>query len=326
MNPRVSLILPAYNAAAYLERWFERNVFTQTLRPFEVVMVNDGSTDSTELIAKEYTSKLEVQGIRFHYRYQINQGVGAAMDAALKLFNGDYLIWVDSDDFLSPDSIEKRVEFLEANPQYGYVRSDGFVFDNADLKVPKGLLSGNKKTRFNDRIFEDLLLEKTFCTPGCYMLRVSALLKILPTRSIYHSRVGQNWQILLPMSWHYSCGYIDEPLFNYVVYPDSISHHNKTMSDILVYMGRLEAVLLNVLPQIMGLDWNHYHQVITCKYARKRLSLAYEFKDFDLASESVSVLRSKKNLTKRDLLVLSRVRWPVLNYLARAIRKVLTPF
>ena len=83
MDPRVSFILPAYNVAGYLGRWFERNVFAQTFRPFEVVMVNDGSTDPTEAIANQYAAKLETCGIHFQYVYQQNQGVGSAINTAL---------------------------------------------------------------------------------------------------------------------------------------------------------------------------------------------------------------------------------------------------
>ena len=322
MDPRVSLILPAYNAERYLERWFERNVFTQTFRPFEVVVVNDGSTDSTEAMANQYAAKLETCGIHFQYVYQQNQGVGSAVNAALKMFTGDYFVMIDADDFLTPDSIEKRVRFLETHPEYGFVRSDGVILNHDNLDVPIRRLSSHNPNRFNERIFDDLLLEKTYCTPGCYMLRSSAFLEINPDRSIYPARAGQNWQILLPMAWHYRCGFIDEPLFNYVIYPNSITHRVKTLNDILSHIDSGDDILQNILPNIDGLDWPYYKPIVACKDARKKLWLAFDFKNYDLAVKCVSRLRDNKDLRKFDLLLMYGARWSILNWVMCHLRKM----
>lgn len=322
MDPRVSLILPAYNVAGYLDRWFEHNVFAQTFRPFEVVMVNDGSTDSTEAIANQYAAKFETSGIHFHYVYQQNQGIGSTINAALKMFSSDYLTLIDADDFLTPDSIEKRVLFLETHTEYGFVRSDGAVLNHDNLHVPIGRLSIKNPNRFNDRIFDDLLLEKTYCTPGCYMLRVSALLKINPARSIYPSREGPNWQVFLPMAWHCRCGFIDKPLFNYVVYPNSHSRQAKTFNDILARIDRGDDILRNVLPNIDGIDWPYYKIILACKDARKKLWLAFDFQNYDLAVKCVSRLRDNNDLRKFDLLLMYGARWSILNWVMCHLRKM----
>lgn len=322
MGSRVSLILPAYNAAGYLERWFERNVFAQTFCPFEVVMVNDGSTDQTETIANKYAARLETAGIHFHYAYQQDLGIGSTINTALKMFTGDYLTMIDADDFLAPDSIEKRVLFLETHPEYGFVRSDGAIFNHDNLDVPIGRLSNNNPNRFNDRIFNDLLLDKTYCTPGCYMLRVSTFLEINPARSIYPAREGQNWQIFLPIAWNYRCGFIDEPLFNYVVYPNSYSHRIKTFNDILSYIDSGEDILRNVLPNIDGMDWPYYKIVVACKNARKKLWLAFDFKKYNLAVKCVSRLRDNNDLRKFDFLLMYGARWSILNWVMCHLRKM----
>ena len=322
MSPRVSLILPAYNVAGYLGRWFERNVFAQTFRPFEVVMVNDGSTDSTEAIASQCAAKLETCGIHFHYVYQQNQGVGSAINTALKMFTGDYLALIDADDFLTRDSIEKKVLFLETHPEFGFVRSDGAILNHDNLDVPISRLSSNNPNRFNDRIFDDLLLEKTYCAPGCYMLRVSALLEINPARSIYPSRGGQNWQVFLPMAWHYRCGFIDEPLFNYVIYPNSITRRVKTFDDILSHLDSGDDIMRNVLPNIDGIDWPYYKIIVACKDARKKLWLAFDFKNYNLAVKCISRLRENNDLRKFDFLLMYGARWSIINRVLCLLRKM----
>jgi glycosyltransferase involved in cell wall biosynthesis len=322
IQPRISLILAAYDAAEYIGRWFECNVFAQTFPPIEVVMVNDGSTDQTEAIVKQYATKLEALGIHFYYVYQQNQGVGCAVNKALKMFTGDYLALIDADDFLAPDSLEKRVNFLELHPEYGFVRSDGSIFDYDNLEVPIGRLSNYNPNRFNDRIFKDLMLEKTYCTPGCYMLRVSALLKVNPTRSIYPAREGQNWQILLPMAWNYRCGFMDEPLFNYVIYPNSVSHKAKTFNDILAHLDSGDDIMRNVLSNIEGLDWPNYKQIVDCKNARKKLQLAFDFQKYNLAVKSVSRLRESNSLRKTDFLLMYGARWPILYWIVGLLRKM----
>jgi hypothetical protein len=154
------------------------------------------------------------------------------------------------------------------------------------------------------------------------MLRISALLEINPARSIYPSREGPNWQIFLPMAWHCRCGFIDEPLFNYVVYPNSHSRQAKTFNDILARIDRGDDILRNVLPNIDGIDWPYYKIILACKDARKKLWLAFDFKNYNFAVKCVSRLRDNNDLHKFDLLLMYGARWSILNWVMCHLRKM----
>lgn len=70
-----------------------------------MICIDDGSTDNTAELIKSYKRRFLEAGIELIYEYQKNQGVGAAMNAGLKLFTGDFLCWADPDDFLNEASI-----------------------------------------------------------------------------------------------------------------------------------------------------------------------------------------------------------------------------
>ena len=149
---------------------------------------------------------MEKRGITYIYEKQENAGQAAALNRGLKLFKGEYLTWPDSDDVMTKDSIEKKVHFLEKNPKYEMVRSNGVYFDETTHK--KKRISDQTSDKKED-IFEDLVLLRTYGCCGCYMIRKSLLEKIYPKRDIFVSRYGQNWQILVPAASKSKCGYIE---------------------------------------------------------------------------------------------------------------------
>ena len=109
MTPAVSVIVPAYNAEKYLRRCLD-SLAAQTLKDFEVLVVNDGSTDGTGRIADEYAAK----DSRFRVIHQENSGVGAAREAGLENATGEYTIHADSDDWVEPDMLESLVACARA--------------------------------------------------------------------------------------------------------------------------------------------------------------------------------------------------------------------
>ena len=131
-KPLVSVIVPSYNAENHIGRLLD-SLLAQTYEHVEIIIVNDGSTDSTKQIVMFYEKKFLERGFQFIYIEQENKGLGGAINTGLKHFHGEYLIWPDADDYLSADSIEKRVNFLEFNPEFGIVSSDAAIYDELDL-------------------------------------------------------------------------------------------------------------------------------------------------------------------------------------------------
>lgn len=118
MKPSVSIIIPCYNKAQYLGETLQ-SVLDQTYTNWECILVNDGSTDNTETIAKVYCEKDN----RFYYFLKKNEGVSCARNFGIKKAKGNFVIFLDADDLLADFSVAKRVEYFNNYPE-----QDGLVF------------------------------------------------------------------------------------------------------------------------------------------------------------------------------------------------------
>ncbi len=105
-KPLVSILIPAYNAQEWIADTL-RSAIAQTWGRKEIIVVDDGSTDETHAIARQF----ETQGVRVVR--QENQGASAARNKAFSLSHGDYIQWLDADDLLAPDKIARQMQTLE---------------------------------------------------------------------------------------------------------------------------------------------------------------------------------------------------------------------
>jgi glycosyltransferase involved in cell wall biosynthesis len=138
--PTVSICIPTYNRKEFLKETLE-SVFAQTYEDYEVVIVDDGSTDGTDGMIKD-------AGYNLRYHWQQNQGEPAARNSLVELARGRYISFLDSDDLLFPDSIERLVTAAEAEPDdvvvYGpYIRIDenGNVCGRCTRKLYSGYIT-----------------------------------------------------------------------------------------------------------------------------------------------------------------------------------------
>lgn len=99
--PLISVIVPVYNTSAYLKDCLN-SLVSQTIRNLEIILVNDGSTDDSDIICREFQRRDN----RIKYYYQTNQGVSSARNNGIVHSNGKYIGFVDSDDVVSPDMYE----------------------------------------------------------------------------------------------------------------------------------------------------------------------------------------------------------------------------
>ncbi|MCY6489309.1 glycosyltransferase family 2 protein [Leptolyngbya sp. GGD] len=112
MKPLVSILIPAYNAEEYLAETLD-SALAQTWDNLEIIVVDDGSQDNTLAIAKQYESKI-VKII-----HQSNQGQSASENRALEAAQGDFIQYLDADDLLAPDKIERQIQLLgDSNSPY----------------------------------------------------------------------------------------------------------------------------------------------------------------------------------------------------------------
>ena len=104
----VSILIPAYNAEKTINRCLD-SILCQTFQDIELIIVNDGSTDSTLSILSNYAENDK----RIIVYNQPNQGVSAARNTGLRNASGDYILYVDSDDWIEPNMIQRMVDLIE---------------------------------------------------------------------------------------------------------------------------------------------------------------------------------------------------------------------
>jgi glycosyltransferase involved in cell wall biosynthesis len=150
MNPKVSICIPTFNRRDYLKETLD-SVFAQTYKDYEIIIVDDGSTDGTEEMIKNggYGN--------LRYYWQENAGLSAARNKLINLSPAEFITFIDSDDLLVPDAVERMMKIMEAEGGdvivYGpYLRIDenGNVFGRCKRKLYSGFIT--------TQLFENILV------------------------------------------------------------------------------------------------------------------------------------------------------------------------
>ena len=276
----VSLIVPCYNVAKTLQAFID-SVLQQTYPYIQIVAVNDGSTDQTEAIWKSNTDVFRERNILFTYVSQENAGLGAAINTGLKHISGEYLCWADPDDFFMPESFEKRVSALSDHPDCGVVTSDANYYRADDLTHAISKASDCMCHSLEPMQFEYLLKEQSIFCPGCHMVRMSAFDDVNPEHDIYPARRGQNWQMLLPIYYKYPRYFLSEPLYGYIIYPQSMSRGDANLEQHLIRINEHETIVLETLKrmQIDNSVREKYLHDVRVYFSKKRFHASVDFRD-----------------------------------------------
>lgn len=143
--PQVSVIIPVYNRAAFVLEAVD-SVLKQTLQDFELIVIDDGSTDGTAEALKRFEDRL-------FYRYQDNQGVSGARNLGLQMARGKWIAFLDSDDLWLPEKLETQVRFFSENP-------GAVICQTEEIWIRKGrrVNPQKKHQKFSGDIFAPSLL------------------------------------------------------------------------------------------------------------------------------------------------------------------------
>lgn len=122
MAPKISIIVPCYNQGPYLDECLQ-SVLEQSYTNWECIIVNDGSTDNTDVLAKSWTGK----DPRFHYVYKENGGISSARNAGLEKATGEYIQFLDADDIIDRQKFAKS---LSHDKHYPLIISQFTIYKN----------------------------------------------------------------------------------------------------------------------------------------------------------------------------------------------------
>jgi glycosyltransferase involved in cell wall biosynthesis len=135
MNLQISVIIPLYNGAAYIQHAIE-GVVSQTLSPLELIVVNDGSNDQGQALVEKIQAHFPIRVV-----HQENAGQSAARNHGTRLAEGEILAFLDQDDFWYPNHLERLVAPFYHNPRLGWTYSDVDEIDRYGKMVTLNLLS-----------------------------------------------------------------------------------------------------------------------------------------------------------------------------------------
>lgn len=271
-KPLISLLVPCYNVGDKCDKFF-LSLVNQTYTNIELVIVNDGSSDNTEEKIFSYKPQLENVGFIVKYFYQENLGVGVATNKAIKNFTGEYVCWADPDDYYEENSFELRLNYMIEHPDCAIVTSDAYIRNGEKCTI----LSDSFPRNSEKNQFEAMLLKESIICAGCHMVRTCCFDRAIKNRDIYEDRKGQNWQLLLPILYFYDRDFLSIPLYDYIIYGNSLSHSVKSYEDYSDRYLRDKIILTETLHRIeMSIDEKKkYFDLINVDYWKDMLNLAY---------------------------------------------------
>lgn len=309
-TPLVTILTPCYNSGHLIHRLLE-SVLSQTYLNIEMIVIDDGSTDDSAFVIKKCIPLFKEKGYILRYYYQDNGGQSVAINNGLKLVNGSYLVWPDSDDYYSsPKAIELMVEFFITHPQAAIVRTMQRVVDEKDLR--ELYIQGNNAVEDGQNLFEDCLFTKNgfYWGAGAYMIRFSALKETCNSTIYTEKHAGQNWQLLLPILYTYPCYTLRVILYTIVACTDSHSRAGyKGYENILERINSYERTINETLERIITLPNEklvYYKQQVATKYCKERMNLAYDYNQKD---EFINEYNSLCIQTASDLCAIDRLRY-----------------
>ncbi|MCP5100766.1 MAG: glycosyltransferase, partial [Chloroflexi bacterium] len=123
----MSVIIPAYNSATFLPQAIA-SVFAQDFKAYEIIIVDDGSTDNTQAVLQPFAD-------RIRYVLQVNAGSAAARNTGIEMARGKYIVLLDADDLLLPGKFREQVEILEKRPSLGLIHSGWRIIDESGTTI-----------------------------------------------------------------------------------------------------------------------------------------------------------------------------------------------
>lgn len=143
--PKISVLIPAYNVERYLPKCLD-SVLSQTFDDFEIILINDGSTDGTGKLCDDYAAR----DSRIKVYHQSNKGISATRELCLQYASGDYIQFIDSDDWVEPDILE--IMYSMAQASNSDVIECSFYLETANASKPFCFNHSKKEDFLNDSI------------------------------------------------------------------------------------------------------------------------------------------------------------------------------
>lgn len=214
-KPAVSVIIPVYNGKCYIAKTIE-SVMAQTEPAWELIAINDGSTDNSLEVLEQYAGKMPD---RIRVITVSNGGVSTARNTGVAAARGTYIAFLDQDDLFAPDKIQRQKEMFERDPALGISFTNETVIDGNGQVLQDNVLKLGPEHRGN--VFETLVFDN-FIPISSVMIKRDLFEKIGGFSPKY--TLAEDLDFLLRAAQNTRVDYIDEPLLQYRVHGGSGTH------------------------------------------------------------------------------------------------------
>ncbi len=212
--PRVSILLTCFNHIGYLPMCY-KSILDQTFKDYEVIAIDDGSTDGTRAWLKEH-----VEGATLILN-ETNLGTYASLNVALKAAKGEYIAIFNDDDLWAPTKLQRQVEMLDDNAEMGLVHTDGGFIDGEN-RIIKGSPLGFDFPRTENGDISVALVYQNKIIASAVLVRKTCFDNLgLFNPNYFGSGDWEMW-IRIAENWH--VGFIDQKLTYYRVHGSNASH------------------------------------------------------------------------------------------------------
>ena len=212
-KPLVSVVIAAYNVAAYLPLAV-KSVLDQVYRNIEVIIIDDGSTDGTKEAVRRYLGDPRVK-----YLFQENKGQAAAKNYGIRESRGEYVAFLDGDDMWVSEKLEQQMPLFMKSKDVGVVYSRVLYIDETGKELT---VADNEL--FRGRVSGPLLI-RNFIGFGSCVVKKECFDRLGGFKE--HMRMGIDYDLWLRISTQYEFDYVDRPLLYYRLWTGQMSKNQK---------------------------------------------------------------------------------------------------
>lgn len=213
-TPRVSVIMPAYNAERFIARAIE-SVLSQTFPDWELIVVDDGSTDGTAEVLADLTDP-RIRMIR-----QANGGEAVARNRGLDAVTGEYVAFLDADDLYLPNALADMVQYLNTHPEVAVLLSDGYFCDEHGKPLMR--LSEHRPGPYTGDILEPLVLSASVISGIICTMSRRTTIERSGVRFDPALVIGPDWDFWIQLARHAQFGYLDRLTCMYRMHQTNIT-------------------------------------------------------------------------------------------------------
>lgn len=282
-NDMISIIIPIYNVEKYLEKCLDR-ILNQTYKNLEIILIDDGSTDNSPNICNSYCEKDK----RIKIIHKNNEGVSSARNKGIELSKGKYIVFIDSDDYVSNEHIEVLYDCIISN------NVDLVISNLIDISEDGIILNNEEKESFlmnKDQCLKELLSEDNFYHLCCGNIYRKDLLEKIRFNCKY--RIAEDLDFLYRYIKQISSAYfLSKNTYYY------LKREGSATNSIYSEKWNDELKICNfIISEMVELE-NNFHKYAKRKYIRLNINQAYRFK---LNKNQTKILKNNIKIYKNEM-------------------------